>query len=75
MWSKMLNILFLLNVPYEVIQWCRLECMLDEVILVNCFMKLVIRSMLRIMYEVLVWLYEACKVCDVMNKSLGMYRC
>ena len=55
----MVNISCLLNVPYEVI-------------LVNCFMKLVMKSILRIMYKRLISLSEACKVCDVMKHVLKL---
>ena len=46
---------------------------LNEVILVNCIMKLVMTSMLRIMYKGLIRLYEVCKVCDVINEGLSTY--
>ena len=46
---------------------------MNEVIVVDCFMKLVMRSMLRIMSKGLICLHEVCKVCDVMNEGLSMY--
>ena len=59
--------LFYLNVSYEAIMWSMLEGMLEWSYLVNCFMKLAMRSMLRIMHKGL--------MCDVMNQGLSMYRC
>ena len=37
-------------------------------------MKPVMISMLMIMSKGLIWLYEVCKVCDVMKEGLSMYK-